>query len=102
MLGNNFGLFGNFNKARKLLKKFNKMTSRNALIIAESNDPYATTNPDHLEYHQINRIKGRMAGQVKIRIRYKKIKSRWFDYLLVSKQEMEKILDGTMESQTVY
>ena len=55
MLGNNFGLFGNYNKARRLLKKFHRITSNNALIIAETDDPYNTTNPDHIDYHKNNR-----------------------------------------------
>jgi len=36
-----------------------------------------------------------MTGQVRIRIRFRKYISKWFNYLLVSKEEMEKILDGT-------
>jgi hypothetical protein len=36
-----------------------------------------------------------MSGQVKIRIRYQKYKGRWFDYLMVSKEEMTQILSNT-------
>ena len=95
MMGNNFGLFGSFKKAQKLLKRFHKMTSKNALIIAETNDPYKTDNPAHLEYHELNRKRGRMSGQLRIRIRFGKYVSRWFDYLIVSKEEMKEILRGT-------
>jgi len=95
MMGNNFGLFGSFKKAQRLLKKIHKMTSRNALIITETRDPYKTDNPDHLEYHRLNKEKGRMGGQVKIRIRFRKYVGRWFDYLMVSKEEMKEILIGT-------
>jgi len=95
MMGNNFGLFGGFKKTRRLLKKFHKMTSRNGLIIASTRDTYKTDNPDHLEYHRINKEKGRMGGQLKIRIRFRKYVGRWFDYLIVSKKEMEEILKGT-------
>lgn len=71
------------------------MTSKNALIIAETVDPYKTDNPDHLEYHQHNKERGRMSGQVRIRIRFRKYIGRWFDYLMVSKGEMKEILKGT-------
>ncbi|GAH19377.1 unnamed protein product, partial [marine sediment metagenome] len=37
----------------------------------------------------------RMSGQVRIRIRYKKYVTPWFDYLLFSKEEMNKILKNT-------
>jgi hypothetical protein len=95
MLGNNFGLFGSFKKARRLLKKLHKMTSKNGLIIASTRDTYKTDNPDHLECHKLNEKRGRMAGQLRIRIRFRKHVGRWFDYLIVSKREMEEMLKGT-------
>ncbi|MGD8565839.1 MAG: methyltransferase domain-containing protein [Candidatus Bathyarchaeota archaeon] len=95
MMGNNFGLLANCKKAKKLLETFFKITSNNALIIANTRDPYNTENPDHLKYHKVNKKKGRMGGQVRIRIRFAKFVGRWFDYLMVSKKEMEQILDGT-------
>ncbi len=95
MMGNNFGLFANFKQAKRLLKRFSKITSENATIIADTRDPYKTTNPAHLAYHKRNRSKGRMGGQVRIRVRYKNYIGKWFDYLFVSKEEMEEILKGT-------
>jgi len=95
MYGNNFGLFGSFNRARWLLRRMHRMTSDKARIIAESLDPYGTTLPEHLAYHRRNRRRGRMSGQLRIRIRYNKSTTPYFDYLLVSKKEMSKILDGT-------
>lgn len=95
MYGNNFGLFGNPKKAKNLLKKCHSITTQNALIIAESNDPYKTNDPIHLSYHKFNRNRDRMAGQAKIRIRFRNYIGNWFDYLLVSKEEMKDILKGT-------
>lgn len=95
MYGNNFGLFGSFNKARKLLKTMHKITSPNALIIAESNDPYKTKDPAHLQYHKFNKRRGRMPGQLRFRIRFEKYSTKFFDYLIVSKKEMKEILKDT-------
>lgn len=95
MFGNNFGLFGSFNKAKKLLKIMHKITSDDALIITESTNPYETKDPIHLSYHRLNRRRGRMPGQLKIRIRFRKYIGEWFDYLFVSEKEMAKILAGT-------
>ena len=53
MIGNNFGLFGNPTRAKRLLKKLYQLTSRNALIIAESVDPYQTKEQFHLDYHKL-------------------------------------------------
>ncbi len=95
MLGNNFGLFGNYNKAKNLLKKFYKITSKDALIIVESVDPYRAEEPIHLAYHKLNRQKGRMAGQLRIRVRFRDYATDWFDFLFVSKDEMIDILNDT-------
>jgi ubiquinone/menaquinone biosynthesis C-methylase UbiE len=95
MFGNNFGLFKSYNNAKKILKQMYRITSDNALVIVESTDPYKTKDPVHLSYHKFNRERGRMPGQLRIRVRFKKFIGCWFDYLLVSKKEMEKILEGT-------
>jgi len=95
MLGNNFGLFANPRRARWLLRRFHGMTSPQARIIAESNDVYATTTPEHLAYQASNRARGRMSGQIRIRVRYRLLKTPWFDYLMVSQDEMRAILEGT-------
>ncbi len=95
MIGNNFGLFGGFKQARILLRRFHGLTGAKALIVAESNDPYKTSERFHLDYHRLSRRRGRMPGQLKIRVRYKRYVTPWFDYLIVSKREMKKILQGT-------
>jgi len=95
MLGNNFGLMSNPTRGKWLLQRFRQITNDNALIIAESNDIYQTDDPLHLEYHAYNRQRGRMSGQIRLRVRYRKRRTPWFDYLMVSKAEMEDILDGT-------
>lgn len=95
MLGNNFGLFGSFEGVKRLLKKLSRITSEKGRIIAQSSDIYKTDDPDHLSYHELNRKRGRMAGQIRLRVRYKKYATPWLDYLLVSEEEMENILDKT-------
>lgn len=95
MMGNNFGLFGSYNRARILLKKLHRITSPAAVIIAATRDPYTTKDPSHLAYHKLNRKRGRMAGQLRIRVRYARYVGNWFDYLLVSKDELKGILKNT-------
>lgn len=95
MFGNNFGLLENNRRAKWLLKRLYRMTSPEGRILAMSNDIYQTTDPIHLAYQEFNRQRGRMAGQIRIRIRHRKIKTPWFDYLLVSPPEMGNILEGT-------
>ncbi|MEJ2599322.1 MAG: class I SAM-dependent methyltransferase [Anaerolineales bacterium] len=95
MLGNNFGLFGSPQRARRILRRFDHMTSSQGRIIAESTRVYETDDPIHLSYHEFNRQRGRMPGQLRLRILHRKMKGPWFDYLLVSQDEMQAILQGT-------
>ncbi len=95
MFGNNFGLFGNFNRARWLLRRFHAITSPDARIIAETLDVYDTNQPEHLAYQRFNRRRGRMSGQLRVRVLFHKCRTPWFDYLFVSEQELRQILEDT-------
>ena len=72
------------------------MTSGSAKIIVETLDPYQTADPCHLAYHQFNRDHGRMSGQLRLRVHYREYTTQWFDYLFVSKAELEDILEETV------
>jgi SAM-dependent methyltransferase len=95
MLGNNFGLFANAAKARRLLRRFKAFARPGAALIAESLNVYETKDPDHLAYQAANRERGRMSGQIRLRARYKRFVTPWFDYLMVSPAEMAELVDGT-------
>jgi 2-polyprenyl-3-methyl-5-hydroxy-6-metoxy-1,4-benzoquinol methylase len=95
MLGNNFGLFGDAENAKVMLEKLSRITSSDAQIIAETLNPYLTNRPEHLEYHEFNRRRGRMPGQIRMRVRYGKSVGEWFDYLFVSPAEMREIVAGS-------
>ena len=95
MMGHNFGLMRSFQQARTILQQFHHITTESATIVAHSNDIYQTENPDHLKYQAFNRQRGRMSGQLKLRVRYKKYTTPFFDYLMVSQQEMQDIVKDT-------
>jgi len=94
MYGNNFGLMGNVRRARWLLRRFRNMTSDAGRILAHSADPYQTDVPEHLAYHRRNKRRGRMGGQIRLRDRYKTFATPYHDYLLVSQDEMARIVAG--------
>jgi SAM-dependent methyltransferase len=109
MLGNNFGLFGSEKKANRLLRRFHRLTSDRGRIVAETRDVYRTDDSAHLAYHARNRRRGRMSGQIRIRVRYRDQATPWFDFLMVSRQELEDLLEGTgwqlariLESEDTY
>ena len=95
LLGNNWGVMQNFKKAKKVLADLFEITDDDAIIIAESSDPTKQHEREQIIYQKQNVRKGRMPGQRRIRIRYRGFCGDWFDYLGVSKKEMEKILENT-------
>jgi SAM-dependent methyltransferase len=92
MYGNNFGLFGSRVNARRMLKRLRPLAER---IIASSNDPYRTDDAAHLAYQARNRERGRMSGQLRLRIRYRDLVGPWFDYLIVSPDEMRELAEAS-------
>lgn len=95
MYGNNLGLLASKSKGRKLLRRLHKITTDRGRIIGEILDPYPGAPPIHRAYHARNRKRGRMAGQIRIRIRYRDVATPWFDYLFLSRPELEELARGT-------
>jgi SAM-dependent methyltransferase len=95
MFGNNFGLFGGRAKAIRLLRQLRRITRERAALLVQSLDPYQTRDRAHLAYHRRNRRRGRMPGQIRLRVRFNEFVGPWFDYLFVSPAEMSELLEGT-------
>lgn len=92
MYGNNFGLFASRAKARRLLRRLRPLAGR---IVAASNDPYGTDDPAHVAYQARNRERGRMSGQLRLRVRHRDLVGPWFEYLIVSPEELAEIVACT-------
>ncbi len=95
MLGSNLGLLGDAARARRLLLRMHRMTGEAGRIVASTRDPHATDDPLDLEYLRRNELRGRLPGQWRIRIRYRDLRTPWFDHLTVSGAELARLLDGT-------
>jgi SAM-dependent methyltransferase len=104
MYGNNFGLFGSVRQAQRLLRRFHRLTTPEARVLAGSRDPMPRPAPKgasprsircHRAYHQLNIRRGRMPGQIRLRVRYLNCATPYFDYLLASKDQMREVIAGT-------
>jgi SAM-dependent methyltransferase len=95
LFGNNFGLVGTPSKAKRVLRDLHRILSDGGLILAETLDPYKTEEPAHLAYHRRNRKNGRLAGQVRMRVRYRQYRTPWLDWLILSRDELAGIVKGT-------
>lgn len=95
LLGNNLGLFGGRERAPQLLAALASLANPGARIVAQGTDPYGTTDPVHVAYHERNRARGRLGGQLRLRLRYRLLATEWFDYLQCTPEEFESLLAGT-------
>lgn len=95
MLGNNLGLLGSPDRAPQFLDALASMARPGARIFGETLNPYATSDPDHLRYHEENRRLGRLPGQLRLRVRHLQMVTPWWDYLFCTSEELEPILAST-------
>lgn len=95
LLGANLGLLGSAAGARTLLGRFHALTGARARLIGESRDPSVLSAPVHVAYRAANRHRGRLPGQLRVRIRYREYVTPWFDYLFLARGELEQLLAGT-------
>ncbi|MDP6606027.1 MAG: class I SAM-dependent methyltransferase [Dehalococcoidia bacterium] len=95
LMGNNLGLLGGREAAPGFLAALAELATNDVRILAEGNDASTTDEPVDLAYHGWNRERGRLPGQVRIRVRHGHIATEWFDYLMPSLDELRSLLEGS-------
>ena len=95
MFGNNLGLLSSTAKAKRVLRRLHALTTDRGRIVGSNHDPHRTKDPVHRAYHRRNRARGRLAGQVRLRLRYRHRTSPWMEWLFLSPRELEGLLEGT-------
>jgi hypothetical protein len=78
-----------------MLRRLHRLTTPQGRIVAETRHTFLTDNPDHLGYHARNRQRGRMPGQLRLRVRCRLAATPWFDYLIVSPDELRELVAGS-------
>lgn len=94
MMGNNIGLLGGPDQASAFLADLHRLAAPGAKIVGTAGHIYKTDDPLHLEYHERNRTLGRMAGELRLRIRFRRWAGDWFDYLFASPEELDSVAAG--------
>ena len=92
LMGNNLGLLESREVSRRWLHALDRLLAPSGRILGIGMDPYATDNEDHLRYHERNRLRGRMGGQIRLRSRFETLATPWFDYLFASLSELRDLL----------
>jgi SAM-dependent methyltransferase len=91
LFGNNLALLGSREEAPRFLAALRRVARPGARILGTTCDPYRTENPEHLGYHERNRARGRMPGQIGLRTRYRALTTPWHDILFVSIDELREL-----------
>ncbi|MEV6399226.1 methyltransferase domain-containing protein [Streptomyces sp. NPDC051907] len=94
-LGANLGLLGGREQSLVTLREWARVAAPGARVLATSRDPYTSKGKINTDYHQANREAGRMAGQLRIRIRSGALATPYFDYLYLSLPELRELLVPT-------
>lgn len=92
---NNFGLCGNMEAVRGMLKRLHGIIRQDGLFLAESIHPTRTSRRAHLRYHKINIARGRPPGQATLRGIYRGQKGGWWDLLMVRPEEMRELCEDS-------
>lgn len=92
LLGGNLGLLGSRKQAPRVLESLARLARPGGRLYAVGHDPYIGMGGDHVGYHEQNRAAGRLAGHVRMRLRYRSWSSAWFDRLLMSADELARLV----------
>ena len=91
LMGHNYGLLGGPDQAPRFLDALRRMAKPGAKIIGTNLDPLATEDPGHLAYHQLNRERGREPGQIRLRVRWHRLATPWFDYWFLPVERLAEV-----------
>ncbi|MEX1008030.1 MAG: methyltransferase domain-containing protein [Acidimicrobiia bacterium] len=92
-LGNNLGFLESPERAPDFLAALTRLGHPGSIIVGTCIDPYQTDDPVHLAYHEANRRRNRLGGQITIRIRYRELATSWFNLLWCSLDELTQICE---------
>ncbi|MHB8682299.1 MAG: class I SAM-dependent methyltransferase [Acidimicrobiales bacterium] len=96
LYGNNFGIFGTPRRTRHALQRWARQAAPGARILAQSTNPWCGGVPAmDRGYYRRNVERGRLGGQLRLRIRYRRWVTPWFDWLFVSRRDMARLVAGT-------
>lgn len=88
MMGNNVALLASEVASRRTFEAMRRLLVPGGMVVGMCTTPYLTDDPNHLAYQRSNIDRGRMGGHVAIGVRYRRLATDWFDYLLMAPDEL--------------
>ena len=93
LLGHNLALLGSRKASGPVLDSLRRLLKPDGMVVGNTLDVYGTEDPVHLAYHQLNRDRGRLPGELTLRERFDGLVGDWFDYLFVSHEELSELVE---------
>jgi hypothetical protein len=90
-MGNTLGPLGTPQSAGRFFAALRQLSHEGTRLVGTTLDPYATTEPIHLQYHEQNRVAGRFAGEGRLRVRHGRLATPWLELLWLSPDELEQL-----------
>jgi SAM-dependent methyltransferase len=91
LFGNNWGILGEPEKVVNMLKGLHRVTTKKAVILAETFDPSILTDDIHVQYHENNVNNRNPPGLWRIRLKYENLVGDWEKILFVDKKLMSQM-----------
>jgi SAM-dependent methyltransferase len=95
LLGGNLGLLGAPDSARRNLRRLADICSSGGVLLGASRDRTLSNDPEMRAYVERNLMQGRLSGQSRIRIRYKRLATPYFDFFRITPDELRTLIEGT-------
>ena len=93
LLGHNLALLGSHEAAGPFLDALRRLLKPDGIAVGNTLNVHGTDDPVHLAYHQMNRNRGRLPGQLTLRATFEGVVGGWFDYLFVSPGELTELVE---------
>jgi SAM-dependent methyltransferase len=91
-MGNTFGIDANPGTLPDRLDRMRSVLAPNGRLVLALLDPLATSDPNHLRYHERNRAAGRPAGLTRARLEYRGEMSDWWHLWLLTESELRDVV----------
>jgi SAM-dependent methyltransferase len=93
--GHNLSLLESPQHALGFLDQLKRLARPGARIVGTCRSPHTIRDEDNLRYQDLNRSRGREPGQMRFRVRRGFLSTNWFEYWLMSPEELEEAVSPT-------
>jgi len=93
LLGHNLALLGSPEASGPFLDSLRSLLKPGGLVVGNTLDVYQTDDPVHLAHHRMNRERGRLPGQLTLRVKFEDVVGDWFDYIFLSPGELAELVE---------